>query len=398
MSQIETQNPNAAPDKSKRKFLKILGGGVIVAAVGGGVFATTRTPTKALEPWKMALGPDAGVDPRRIILSHAILAPNPHNRQPWVVELQGDDRINLYCDLERRLPHTDPFDRQITVGLGCFLELAEITARQIGMKMEIDVFPEGEPQPRLDGSLVARMKVSKADVSPDPLFAQIFDRRSNKDPYDVARSVDAVSAETMISVAGEGVMTGAVTDTVQSAALREIAWNAMNTELHTYRTAKESIDLLRIGKAEIEANPDGIDLGGAFFEVIDAAGLMSREEMLDTNSTVFKQQLEAIKEPFGTANGFVYVKTSGNRRKDQIAAGRAYVRINLKATEMGISMQPWSQALQEFEEVAPQYSEIREALGVGEQETLQMFARIGYGDNPNPSPRWAYDTRIRQSG
>ena len=42
-------------ENGRRKFLKLVGGGVLFAAVGAGIFATTRTPTKALEPWKLAI-------------------------------------------------------------------------------------------------------------------------------------------------------------------------------------------------------------------------------------------------------------------------------------------------------------------------------------------------------
>jgi len=121
---MSAENPSVIEKTGRRKFMKILGGGIIVAASAGGLFAASRTPTKAIEPWKLALGMKPDFDPRKYILSHAILAPNPHNRQPWLVDLGVENEMTLYCDLDRRLPHTDPFDRQITVGLGCFLELA----------------------------------------------------------------------------------------------------------------------------------------------------------------------------------------------------------------------------------------------------------------------------------
>ena len=108
---------------NRRNFLRMAGGGVILAAGGSALFATTRTPTKALAPWAQA---GAYADPRMSALSYAILAPNPHNRQPWFVSLESDDALTLYFDTEKQLPHTDPFDRQLTIGLGCFLELMTV--------------------------------------------------------------------------------------------------------------------------------------------------------------------------------------------------------------------------------------------------------------------------------
>jgi len=382
----------------RRDFLKIMGGGIILAAGAGGMFAFTRTPTKAIEPWKLALGTTAEVDPRRIILSHAILAPNPHNRQPWVADLGTEDEIMLYCDLDKRLPHTDPYDRQITIGLGCFLELAILTANEIGMKVDMELFPEGENFPRLDQKPVARMKLVKdASVKPVPLFSQILHRRSNKDAFDTSRTVQEMDALNIIATAKGNVVANSITDDDQIEPMRKLTRDALLVEMHTYRTNKESIDLMRMGKSEIEANPDGIDMGGVFLETMGLLGQLNRKDLVNPESSAFKNGIPIILQPLETAMGYVYVKTNGNTRKDQIEAGRSYVRMNLKATELGIAMHPLSQALQEYEEVAPQFEEIRQKLGLASEETLQMFARIGYGEKPNPSPRWNYETKIRSS-
>ena len=104
---------------NRRTVLKVLGGGFILAAGGAGAFLSTRTPTKALAPWT-----DAGgyTEPRKRALSYAILAPNPHNRQPWLVDLSSENLVVIWRDKEKNLPETDPFDRQLTIGMGGFLE------------------------------------------------------------------------------------------------------------------------------------------------------------------------------------------------------------------------------------------------------------------------------------
>ena len=57
-------------------------------------------------------------DPRMRALSYGILAPNPHNRQPWLVDLTTPDRVVVWRDKAKNLPETDPFDRQLTIGMG----------------------------------------------------------------------------------------------------------------------------------------------------------------------------------------------------------------------------------------------------------------------------------------
>lgn len=80
-------------------------------------------------PWRGATA-TTDPDPRVRALAWAVLAPNPHNRQPWLVKLPDSrpDEVWLHCDLDRRLPVTDPLDRQILIGFGCFAELFRLAA------------------------------------------------------------------------------------------------------------------------------------------------------------------------------------------------------------------------------------------------------------------------------
>jgi hypothetical protein len=51
-----------------------------------------------------------------------------------------------------------------------------------------------------------------------------------------------------------------------------------------------------------------------------------------------------------------------------------------------LAIHPWSQALQEYQEMADLYAEARQALGAGDQ-TVQMLVRIGYADPVAPAAR-----------
>jgi hypothetical protein len=131
-----------------RRSLLINGGAAaLVLSAGGGSFLLTRRPDAALIPWQVASQMFA--DPKLQALSYATLAPNPHNRQPWLVELRGENELVLYCDLDRTLPETDPEGRQFVIGLGCFLELLRLAANEQGQIAEIDTFPEGSAPDRL---------------------------------------------------------------------------------------------------------------------------------------------------------------------------------------------------------------------------------------------------------
>ena len=172
----------------RRTFIRLAGGGIVLAA-GAALGGCSRAyPPEAIAAWN---GPGSEADVRRWILGYAILAPHSHNLQSWIADLRTPGEITLTCDPTRLLPETDPFSRQIMMSHGTFLELLDIAARERGLRAEIELFPQGEFGPeRIDGRPVARIRlVPDAGVAKDPLFAQILARRTNREAYDLARPV-----------------------------------------------------------------------------------------------------------------------------------------------------------------------------------------------------------------
>ncbi|WP_420410744.1 Acg family FMN-binding oxidoreductase [Roseibium sp.] len=362
---------------SRRKTLALLGGGLILAATAtAGAFVATRSPEKALQPWEKAGTYD---DPRLFALSYALLAPNPHNRQPWLIELTGDDAFRLHRDETRELPHTDPHLRQIFVGLGCFLEQMAIAATIKGFKAQIDLFPEGLDGPIADVRLVEGAKV-------DRLADHIMDRRSCKEPFQ-EKPVPTALQDELRQYGSVWTKPGDVDR------IKTLTWDAWMTEMNTHRTLKESVDLMRFGKAEINANPDGIDLGGPFLESLMVAGLLTRESQLDPASTGFQEGVKMYSDMLKATPAYISLTTPANSRVDQIDAGRRWLRLNLETTRLGLALHPVSQALQEFEEMAPHYAEAHRLLAKP-GETVQMLGRLGFGPAPARTPRWSLETRM----
>jgi len=377
---------------NRRQFLLVTGGGIVLAAgAATTAFLATRTPDAALLPWTQTSLYD---EPRRKALSYAILAPNPHNRQPWKVDLSTDGEITLYVDTSRLLPHTDPFNRQITIGLGCFLELLILAAAQDGYRVDLQLFPEGEDSTSLDRRPVAHARfIADATVSPDPFFAHVLNRRSLKEPYDLNRPVAAATLATLQGAGAHGMAIASSADPDHVATLRELTSRAMVIELDTPHTYKESVDLMRLGKSEIEANPDGIDFGGPLFDSLVLLGQFSREAAIDPNSMIFSQGKAVVLANTESAMAHIWLVSATNTRQDQISAGRDWVRINLAATAAGVGVQPLSQALQEFPEMAKCYEQAHQILAPS-GGTVQMLARLGYASPVAPSPRWPLAAKI----
>lgn len=376
---------------SRRKTLALLGGGLIAAAGTGFGVAITRPATAATAPWGAAGG---YADPRMQALSYAILAPNPHNRQPWMVDLSTPDEATLYVDTDRLLPHTDPFSRQIVIGLGCFLEVLRLAALEDGLRTEVDLFPQGSDPEALDARPVAVIRfVTDPGAIPDPLFQQVLHRRSLKEPFDTSRPLPADDVAAIVAAASRGSAAGATIDEADVEALRQLSNEALRIELETPHTYKESVDLFRIGRREVIDNPDGIDFTGPLFEAMQLTGLMTREAALDPDGMIFAEGMKAVHANTDTAMGHIWLVTADNSREAQIMAGADWVRTNLKATELGIGFQPLSQALQEYPEMQGLYDDIHERLAP-EGGTVQMFVRLGYGPEVAPAPRWALENKI----
>ena len=382
---------------NRRKALRFLGGScaalAAAGAAGGTAFVFTREPSRALLPWKAAATAEG--EPRLRALAYAVLAPNPHNRQPWLFDLEGEDGLAVYCELDRRLPETDPEDRQITIGFGCLLELLDIAAAELGYRLEIEAFPEGAPGLRLDERPVARVRWRRDPARPkDPLFRQVLARRTNKEPFDRSRAVSEGVLERLRRVARTPGRVGFSSRAEKVEALRDLTWRAHQVEVGTPRTLMESVRLMRIGKAEIEASPDGIDIGGAFPEALSLVGLLTRETVADPASAAFEEGLRRYDEIINSAMAHLWITTPGNGRREQLETGRDWLRVNLAATAEGLGLHPLSQALQEYPEMAPLFAEAHRALDAAAGR-VQMLARLGYGPEVPPSPRWPLETRMR---
>ena len=324
---------------------------------------------------------------------HAIRAPNPHNRQPWLVQLAGADRVLLRCDLERRLPETDPFDRQIVIGLGGFLELYRMALAQEGIGADIALFPEGLPGRRLDQRPIAAITLRPGTGMPDPLFAAVPTRRSAKQPYDMARVPDPAP---LAAALADPKRLGFTTDPARVAALRDLAQDGFRVEASTPHTLQESVDLFRLGRAEMAANPDGIGIGGPQVEELVARGQLTRAAFTDRNGQAFGMMMQAQLSVISASPCFVWTTTPGNGRVAQLEAGRDWLRLDLAANAAGLGIQPLSQTLQEFPEMEPLHEAMRRATGVASGERLQMVGRIGHPASPGirTALRWPAESRI----
>jgi hypothetical protein len=122
--------------------------------------------------------------------------------------------------------------------------------------------------------------------------------------------------------------------------------------------------------------------------LLDAVGLFDRSVAPGPDDFATTSQIKDFNAKIDTTPAFFWLVTEGNDRITQISSGRAYARAQLAATAAGLSMQPISQALQEYPEQVAPYAEIHQLVGApAPRFTVQMWARLGYAPVIGPSPR-----------
>lgn len=380
----------------RRQFMRVLGGAAVLAAVPALPGCSSTLPAEAVAAWQGPAPVPPGGDVRRWIVAHAILAPHSHNLQSWLVDLQQPGEIMLYCDHTRLLPETDPHSRQILMSQGTFLELLHLAALQQGLRAEIDLFPHGEFDPRTPPApphthhATARVRlVPDASVQPDPLFGQIFRRRTNRSAYDMRTpEPQAVQAIAAACTAPRLRTAFALPGDARLPEHRAIARDAWRVELVTPRTMLESLKVLRVGPREIAEHRDGLSVNAPLPRLLAALGLFDRSQAPGPDDMTVTQQVQDFNAKIDATPAFFAMVTEANDRATQVQAGRAYVRAQLAATAQGLSMHPLQQALQEYPEQAPHYAAIHALLGAGGgRGTVQMWARLGYAPPVGPAPR-----------
>jgi len=378
---------------TRRTLLTTGAASIVVAGLGGTWWGTTRPAKIAREPWRRAS--EGFGDPRLDVLAYAILAPNPHNMQPWRVELHEGLGFSIYCDLARLLPETDPPNRQITIGFGCFLELCRQAAADAGFRADMAYFPDGEPEGLLDEKPIATVElVEDSFVESDPLFSTVLDRRTNRLEFDTSRLVGAAILSRLEAASVSDVSVFATADQTLVEELKALAVNAWSVEWSTQRIRRESIEVSRVGGAAVDANPYGLAIDDRLSSTLGRFGLLTRESLDDPESMAYRESFAFYERACRSAPAFVWSTTSENTRSAQLEAGRAWVRVQLAANADGLSFHPLSQALQEFPEMAEYYRRAHDLLTKESGETVQMLIRLGYGTAVGPAPREALESKL----
>ncbi len=381
----------------RRQFIKLTSGCAAGTILVPSIFSgCSNTESVALEGWQKP--PLGQKDIRIVVLSYAILASNPHNKQPWLIDLHSHDQFDLYVDQDRLLPETDPPFRQVHIGQGTFLENLSLAARAYGYRAKIEYFPKGMySNATIEKKPVATITLAKQNnISSDPLFDDILTRQSNKRVYEETPLTDQQVNVLLTSYETDDYEFHITQDPALRKKIADLLGKAMEVETLDDERHIETAKMFRLNSEEIEKYRDGFSLAqlgmtGIKGWVAENFFLGSRQEEEDPNSDAAiatkKITIEKTSEQAKSAAAFGWIVSKSNTRLDQVKIGRAYQRVNLMATRLGLGQHPMSQILQEYDDMADLQKEFLQTIDVPETKTVQMLFRFGSASVVPHSPR-----------
>ncbi|MBV8977787.1 MAG: hypothetical protein JO261_10840 [Alphaproteobacteria bacterium] len=375
---------------------RLLLGGAGAALLGGlgyrawdrGVFQTAQGP--AFEPWQDWKG-NAGEGAGRS-LHAAILAANPHDTQPWLFEAHGAS-IAVMADRGRNLGAFDPFRREMHLGVGCAIENLMRAASVYGYTINA-VVNGGRlaPTPPDKPVAAAHLWLDAGEAMRDPLFEAIPHRHTNRGPY-LERPIAAADLQKLAGLIDSAeVRVVFLSDPKARAEMASLIVEATQHIIDDPEMSQASARWIRTGRRDVEQHRDGIVIDNAGLPMWMAEGAKLLPD-IDAH-TADGQWLKMTRDVQTCVPvlGMILVRDR-LEMATAIAAGRAWQRLHLAATTMGLAAQPLNQPVEMVDR--NQQRGRNDSFGASLQRLAKLNAweatfafRLGYGERPAlPSPR-----------
>ncbi|MCE7002076.1 nitroreductase [Kibdelosporangium philippinense] len=302
-------------------------------------------------------------------LEAAILAPSPHNTQPWRFEVTGD-QVDVLLDESRVLAVADPGGREARMSCGAALFNLRMALRSQGLPVHVWLTPDADRR-----DLLARVRVSghlAARADELVLYKAIPRRRTNRRPF----RDDPVGGDVQMALRQAALHEGARLVLL----VRPQRYDAVSTLLRfAENSQRQDVGFQDELLAWVAEDPDRLDgvppLASGPPPLIEPLVLLRHY-----GSDGDKRPREYEQEPL-----LGVLLTHRDDARDHMRAGQALQRVLLTATAGEVSTS--------FLSAAVERSASRSALTsvLGEEGYPQAVLRFGYGYLPPHTRRRPVD-------
>ncbi|VVB64017.1 Putative TM nitroreductase [uncultured archaeon] len=286
---------------------------------------------------------------RDLLLGYAILAPSCYNTQPW--KFAADDKeIKIFADEARWLKVADADQRELYISIACALENLLIAAEHFGYSHRVSHSED-------EKAVVVQIGFSgkSSTFRGQELFEAIKIRHTNRKRYQI-RPIPSETLALLQDVCIEdGIMIKMAEDE---------------------ETKEKMSDLVSQANALMFSNPAfRKELGHWYGQGAFGSPLLISKicQMLITQFDLGKLQAKNDSKTLMSASVLAMVCSEKNERSTQVQAGQVFERIWLKATALGISLQPMTQVLR-----VPDLKKEAASLFSCSDDYPQQIFRLGY--------------------
>jgi hypothetical protein len=284
----------------------------------------------------------------RTLLETAVLAPSPHNVQPWRVRIVGDGEAILLIERHRTLPKEDVTGSFIILTMGLFVESLRIVAAHHGARLDAELLDDlaAFRAERLEAVREPLVPFARLLLSPDPSIVPdvplaLFDaRRTSRLPYR-REDVDPAATRALAILAEQwGQRYQPIIDA--KVIERVLGWNidAVFEDLNHPPYRDELAGWIRYRRAASERARDGLDarcMNQAPLEMwlaFHAPWLLQMPVLSARFRSRYRAQIGPV-TTLGLLSGPFW------EPRDAYPAGRMLIRFWLECTRLGYYLHPY---------------------------------------------------------
>lgn len=325
------------------------------------------------------------------ILKIAVLAPSPHNVQPWRIRILPDGDADLFIEKRRTLPKEDVTGSFIILTMGLFVEALAVLAanRSYGLSHRLHREPSMYTPEHIEaeeGDLIpfARLRLVRGDRQGSGFDDALFTKRRTSRLTLKPHPVPAEAAKALAALAREwGQRYEQFTD--PAAIERVLARNidAVFEDLNAPGYHDEIVEWFRFSDAAARRTRDGLDYRcmnssrAAFWLSAKFPSLLERPLLRPLFRSIYRRQLGAVPTIGVLAGGFW-------RPEEAFETGRFLLRFWLETARHDLYIHPYGNLVTNG--AAAEWC-LKE-LGVPD---VWLIFKVGFSEEPPKSYRRAVE-------